>query len=271
MGYYDTHTHCLHSFDSNAEIDDMINAAINAGLSGICFTDHHDIDFPKTDPADPDALLDIPRHLYEIADSKLRFKDNIEVYCGIEIGLQPHVAAQNTDIIQNHDFDFVIGSCHVLNGEDPYYGGVYKGRDESEVHREYFESVMENITAFHDFDVFGHLDYIVRYGPNKDLEYNYEKHADIIDDILRKLISMDKGIEVNTSGLKSGLKYPNPCFDIIRRYRELGGDIITTGSDAHEPSTVGYEFGILSDMLRSAGFDHFNIFKNRTPFSIPLN
>ncbi len=270
MKYYDLHTHCLHSFDSTAKIDNMINAAVTAGLSGICFTDHHDIDFPKEDPHEADALLDVPLHIKEINDAAHRFSDSIDVMCGIEIGMQPHVVRENSALIQENTFDLVIASCHVLDGEDPYYGRIFKGHDESEVFRSYFESILENISLFDDFDVLGHLDYIVRYSPEKDKNYSYEKYSAIIDDILKNLISKKKGIEINTSGLKSGLKNPNPCFDIIKRYRDLGGDIITTGSDAHSPEYVGYEFNRLSDILKKAGFDHYNIFRNRKPVSVPI-
>ena len=45
---------------------------------------------------------------------------------------------------------------------------------------------------------------------------------------------MGKGIELNTGGFKYGLGHPNPCEDIIKRYKELGGEIITLGSDAHK-------------------------------------
>ena len=270
MSFYDSHTHCLHSFDSTAEIDAMVRSAINAGLPGICFTDHHDIDFPKESPSDPDALLDIPEHIKSIRDTGQRFSDRIDVLCGIEIGLQPHLAKENSEVTGGYPFDLVIGSCHLLYGEDPYYGRIFEGRVSSDVYHDYFVNILENITAFHDFDVLGHLDYIVRYGPEKDKDFTYDKYCDIIDDILKKIITMGKGIEINTSGLKSGLKWPNPCFDIVKRYRELGGDIITTGSDAHEPAYVGYEFERLPEILKDAGFDHYNIFRNRKPVYIPI-
>ena len=99
----------------------------------------------------------------------------------------------------------------------------------------YFESILENISAYDGFDVYGHIDYVVRYGPNKNREYSYGRYKDILDEILKKLISMGKGIELNTGGYHYGLGEPNPCTAVIRRYRELGGEIITIGADAHTP------------------------------------
>ena len=97
---------------------------------------------------------------------------------------------------------------------------------------EYFESILENISAYDGFDVYGHIDYVVRYGPNRNREYSYGRYKDILDEILKKLISMGKGIELNTGGYHYGLGEPNPCTAVIRRYRELGGEIITIGADA---------------------------------------
>ena len=112
-----------------------------------------------------------------------------------------------------HPFDFVIGSSHVVHGIDPYYPKYYEGRSEKTAYREYFESILENLNTYSDFDVYGHLDYVVRYGPDHNRFYTYEAYADIIDEILRKLISMGKGIEVNTAGFKYGLGHPNPYLN----------------------------------------------------------
>ena len=135
---------------------------------------------------------------------------------------------------------------------------------------EYFESILENISAYDGFDVYGHIDYVVRYGPNKNREYSYGRYKDILDEILKKLISMGKGIELNTGGYHYGLGEPNPCTAVIRRYRELGGEIITIGADAHTPDKIACAFDKAASVLEACGFRYYTIFKDRKPEFISL-
>jgi histidinol-phosphatase (PHP family) len=110
----------------------------------------------------------------------------------------------------------------------------------------------------------------VRYGPNKNQFYTYGKYADVIDEILRSLIEKGKGIELNTAGFKYGLGHPNPTEDILRRYRELGGEIITIGADGHKPEHVAYDFKKVPEILRAAGFSYYTVFKQRKAVFYPL-
>ena len=148
---------------------------------------------------------------------------------------------------------------------DPSCPEFYKGRSEEEAYREYFESIVENILSFSDFDVYGHLDYVVRYGPNADREYSYEKYRDILDKILGLLIEKGKGIEINTGGMKRGMRDLHPCKDIIKRYKSLGGEIITVGSDAHIPQNMAAHFERAEAVLKECGFKYYAIFERRTP------
>ena len=164
---WDTHMHSQYSGDSDAPQEDMIRAAIRAKLPGICFTDHLDIDYPDN----PEAfLLDLPNYTSSVFAMQEQYRDQISVRYGIELGLQPHLAALHADILSQYDFDFVIGSSHVVHGYDPYFPPFWKTHTEEEGYREYFESILENIRAFDDFDVYGHIDYVVRYGPTRNRE-----------------------------------------------------------------------------------------------------
>jgi nicotinate phosphoribosyltransferase len=146
----------------------------------------------------------------------------------------------------------------------------YKGKTEHEAYTEYFESILDNLHSGADFDVYGHIDYVVRYGPDKNKYYSYEKYADIIDAILKEIISQGKGIELNTAGFKYGLDHPNPTEDVLKRYHELGGEIITVGADAHKPEHVAYDFDKVSNILKDAGFMYYTVFENRVPAFIKL-
>lgn len=265
--FWDQHMHCNFSGDSDALPEDMIKASIAHGLSGICFTDHLDYDYPE----EPNIfLLDFDNYFKALSDLREKYADKISVNIGIELGLQPQAVGQNLAVAEKYPFDFIIGSSHVVNHMDPYYPEFFAGRDEDAAYMEYFESVLENINSGVDFDVYGHIDYVVRYGPNKNAFYTYEKFKDIIDEILTQLISKGKGIEVNTGGFKYGLGHPNPTEDIIKRYRELGGEIITMGADAHVPEYVAYEFGKTAQIIKNCGFKYYTVFKNRKAEFIPL-
>lgn len=264
---WDTHMHSAFSGDSDTEPELMVQSAINRHLSGICFTDHFDYDYPN----DPEEfLLDFPSYQHKISELQEKYAATLPICFGVELGLQPHLSAMHKELVQKYPFDFIIGSSHVVHGMDPYYPGFFDHRKEEEGYLEYFESVLENINAFSDFDVYGHIDYVVRYGPNQNQYYSYQKYSDIIDEILKKLISLGKGIELNTGGFKYGLGHPNPCEDILKRYHELGGEILTLGADAHKPEHVAYDFCKIPGILKACGFSYYTVFKERKPVFLPI-
>ncbi len=264
---WDVHMHSQFSGDSDAPQEEMIMTAIDAGLGGMCFTDHLDIDYPDNPAL---FLLDLPNYTASVLALKNKYREKFPVHLGIELGLQPHLSDIHSDILAQYPFDFVIGSCHVVHGFDPYYPSFYEGRSEKDCYREYFESILENIHAFDGFDVYGHIDYVVRYGPTKNANYDWTHYREVIDEILRLLISKGKGIEVNTGGFKYGLGHPNPTEGILRRYRELGGEIVTIGSDAHAPQHIGFDFQKIPSLLKAAGFEYFSIYENRNPIFLKL-
>lgn len=264
---WDTHMHSSYSGDSSAPQESMIQAALEKNLGGVCFTDHLDVDYPK----EPDLfLLDLPNYMQSVEALKEQYRSLIPVLFGVELGLQPHLAAQHGDIISRYPFDFVIGSSHVMHGVDPYYPDYWNTHTEEEGYLEYFKSILENINAFDNYDVYGHLDYVVRYGPNQNRNYTYRRYSDVIDEILKLLIEKGKGIEINTGGFKYGLGHPNPTEDILVRYRELGGEIVTVGADAHAPEHVAFAFEKVPAILKNAGFSYFTVFRNRKAEFIKL-
>ncbi len=271
--FWDTHMHTSFSTDSDTPPAVMARKALCLGLDGICFTEHLDYDYPcepnapsaREDGFSDEFLLDAGSYLSSIKALQTQYANRLPILAGIELGLQPHLGARYEAFLHDYEFDFVIGSSHVVHGMDPYYSCYFDGRTEKEAYTEYFSSILENIEAFCDFDVYGHIDYVVRYGPNKNAQYSYKKYADVLDAILQNLISRGKGIEINTGGFKFGLGHPNPTEDIIKRYRELGGEIITVGSDAHKPEHIAYGFDRVCAILKDAGFSYYTVFKNRKP------
>ena len=267
LNLYDTHMHSHFSGDSEANPMEIAQKACELGLKGICFTDHLDIDYKET-PGMFD--LDIPAYQKGIADVKKEFADKLDICWGIELGLQPYLASQNNKVILENEFDFVIGSTHLVKQVDIYYPSYYEGRSEEACIREYFDETLKNVQSNVAFDVYGHLDFIVRYSPNKNKFYSYEKYSDLIDEILRTLIAKGKGIELNTAGLKYRLGHAHPTMDTLKRYKELGGEIITLGSDGHAPEQIAWDFVKVPEILKEAGFEYFTVFKERKPSFVKL-
>lgn len=260
----DFHLHSSHSGDSDAPMDEMVRRGLELGLDTMCFTEHHDIDFPGTaEMPEETFLLNTDSYLYDLARLKEEYKGKLNLLFGVELGLQPQSFRQTSVYAKSYEFDFIIGSSHLCHGRDPYYPDFYAGRSEEAAYREYFESILENVKKFTCFDVYGHLDYVVRYGPNRDREYSYDKYRDLIDEILRTLIEREKGIEINTGGLRDGLRELHPCMDILKRYRELGGEIVTIGSDAHSPKDIASCFDRAAEALGTCGFRYYTVFEKR--------
>ena len=105
----------------------------------------------------------------------------------------------------------------------------------------------------------------MRYGTYKEIEYSQTEFSDIIDEILKRVIELGKGIELNTAGWKYGLPFCNPHPDVLKRYRELGGEIITIGADGHKPEHIAYDFGKVNDVLKACGFKYYTEFEERKP------
>lgn len=262
----DFHMHTDFSSDSEAAPRDMIEGAIAKGMRRICITDHNDKDYPYHEDVGITAFtFDIDKYFRELTSLREEYAGKIEVCIGIEIGLQPHLGEYYKELVNKYPFDFVIGSVHVVNGEDPYYREMFEKRTDEEAYRETFRVTLEDIEAVEDFDVLGHIDYVVRYGKNQAQEYSYRKYADCLDEILKKVISMGKGIEMNMAGFKYGLGFCHPHPDVIRRYRELGGEVITIGADGHQPEHIAYDFQKAGDILKGCGFKYYTEFKARKP------
>lgn len=267
----DCHLHSSFSGDSETTMEEMIRKGISLGLKTMCFTEHQDFDYPDS-PEGPGSifLLNTDSYLYDLARLKEKYAGQIRLLFGVELGLQPEVMRQNAVYARSYDFDFIIGSSHVCHGKDPYYPAFYEGRSENQAYLEYFESILENIRKFSNFDVYGHLDYVVRYGPDRDRNYSYEKYKDVLDAILELLLEKEKGLELNTGGLKSGMRDFHPCADILKRYRELGGEIITVGSDAHDTEHLAGHFDRAAEALKACGFRYYTIFEKRVPEFVRL-
>lgn len=263
----DYHMHSNHSGDSQMDMSDMIRTLIDRGVTDMCFTEHYDADYVYDQPGSIPGQFDLnlPSYQKEFFDIRERFKDKLNINFGVELGIQEHLVDMLYEYSKSNDFDFIIASNHLCHRKDPYYSYFHEGRSDKEAFLEYFESILESVTSYNDYDVFGHIDYAVRYSPNMDNDYHYRDYADVLDEILKTIINNGHGIEINSKGLRVGLKCANPSNEILKRYRELGGEIITIGSDAHSLPELAWGLDKIQDILSDTGFKYYTTFSKRKP------
>ncbi len=265
----DCHIHTHFSSDSDANPEQVIKRAVELELPAICFTDHNDFGwFCDADGTVPfqlnfDEYVDYMRDLAE-RTAKSGAK-NLRVLTGVEQGLGCGCASLVNEYDSEHRLDFIIGSSHLVNGKDPYDAEFWEDTDISDAITAYYQSIIDNIGVCDNFDVYGHIDYVVRYIPDKSYRYNVKDYMDMIEIILKMLIDKGKGIELNTAGLRYGLGAPNPEAAILSLYHELGGEIITVGSDAHNVKDVAFYNNQAYQYLLEAGFRYYTVFAKRKP------
>lgn len=260
----DCHMHTEFSADSGVLIEKQIEQAIRLGIPRICITDHMDMDYPGGA-----FYLDTDNYVKRVRELQETYKEQIKICLGVELGLQEHLQERQQKYIDRYPFDFVIGSVHLIYGEDPYDHEIFDKYSDEEVYRRYFQAALGALKHAPEIQTFGHLDYVVRYGKEKDQQYSYQKFADEIDAILKLLIEKGVALEVNTAGFRM-LSFTNPHPDVIKRYRELGGEMITVGSDGHTPDVLGYEFDKIPDLLKSCGFRYYTVFEGKKPQFLSL-
>lgn len=263
----DFHTHTSFSTDSKASPESMIERAIALGLKTYCITDHMDYFFPEhNDEGFTEFVFDPDQYFETLTALKKKYRGKLDLRIGIELGLRDEPDARDENkklcdkLVNNYPFDFVIGSTHVIDHFDPYNRECWGGRSAEDIVQMYYDSVLYSVRNYDCFNVYGHLDYIIRYIP-EGVTVDLTKFDPIIDTILKELIARGKGIEVNTSRLFRGTK-TNPSPDILARYRAFGGTALTIGSDAHKPEQVAGAFEKACEMLKELGFKEYSVFKN---------
>ncbi|MDE6025059.1 MAG: histidinol-phosphatase HisJ family protein [Lachnospiraceae bacterium] len=273
MIFPDYHLHTSFSSDCDTDIYKLIENAKEKNITSFCVTDHYDIDFPVlfSDP-DMDFYLDTDKYFEYMSKVKKEVAPSFDLRIGVELGVMPSVTEKAAAYVKNHpELDFVICSTHIVDGFDPYFPEYYEDKTDAQAYRRYFEEILQIVKNFHSFNVYGHIDYIVRYGRKKDESFSISDHSDILKEIFKIIVSNGCGIEINTGSLYRGLSYPHPHSDILKLYKEAGGEIITVGSDTHDLVHVGHDFEAARALLINNGFQYYCTFKNQQPEFIRIS
>lgn len=272
---FDTHNHCQFSFDGKrTTVEASAASALAKGLGGIAFTDHCDIFVSCMPGTEASAVLqdfDIPGQQAEIDRVQSMFGDSLKILKGIEFGININCRQELSDILKSHSFDQVIASVHYLDNSDPYYGGYFIGKDCKKAYGTYLETIYTEAVALKDFDIIGHYDYVARYAPYPQDGILYREFSDIFDTLFHYLIENGKGLEINTKSCTGG--HGRKTFldrDVLLRYRQMGGEIITLGSDSHDAANVAEDFEAHAALLRSLGFRWTSHYEKRQLVQLPL-
>jgi histidinol-phosphatase (PHP family) len=270
---FDNHNHSEFSFDApKSKIERSTQAAIERGLGGICFTDHYDFiskALQEGIKAGCDETFDIKRQQEEIDRVQMLYPE-VKVLKGIELGLEKECREDIKKVLAENSFDQVIASIHYIDDTDPYHGEYYLGKNFKQAYGHYLETLYTEMTWFGDFDVMGHYDYITRYPDYPQESILYKDFPDEMDSILRYLSYEGKALEINTKTYQTYRGRTPICdINILKRYHELGGEIISLGSDSHNESRVAEHFDWAADFVRSAGFRYLAHFENRKLIQTP--
>lgn len=261
---FDFHMHSDFSADCSAPMETMIQGAIQKGLKKICFTEHIDYEYPDKDFIFELDLKEYDQKIHRLQD---KYADQIKIHKGIELGLQPHLIDRYQTLMEEENFDFVICSIHTVDRKGLHAGDLFKDRSIAEAYQTYYEELLYCVKNFKTFNILGHVDLIKRYTIGREPDHHYH---DLITEIFQVIIPEGKGIELNTSGERDGLPTGMPSPDILKLYKELGGEIVTLGSDAHEPSELGFHFEKSLKLLKSVGFTYIATFKEQEPTFHPI-
>lgn len=274
----DCHTHTQFSVDSEADINACVERAATLGLDAYAITDHCECDawYPKEHySAEEQALIesadyaaDFEASVSAVTALKEKYAGRLNLICGTELG--QILFDKDAAAIVNADkrVDFVIGSVHRIRGEKDFYFIDYTQLDMNAIYDllgRYFREVYE-LCQTELFDVVGHVTYSLRYMKQRHgICPDISRYDDIIAESFRSLAHSGRGIEINTSGLRQGFGATFPDLKYVKLFRELGGEILTIGSDSHTAEDIGANVADGAELAKAAGFRYITYFKERKP------
>lgn len=268
----DYHVHTEFSDDSVYPMEQVIKDAIAMKMDEICFTDHVDYgikeDWDCGHPIqyrgkNPFANVNYPLYAAEIRKLQSAYGDQIKIKMGLEFGIQMHTISKYETLFHQYPFDFIILSIHQVEDKEFWTQDFQKGRSQKEYNECYYEEMLNIVKSYQNYSVLGHMDLITRYDQKG--VYPFCKIEPVVSEILKTVIENGKGIEFNTSYHRYGLEDTTPSMEILKLYRKLGGEMITIGSDSHEPEHLGAYIADAACLLKQAGFRFFCTYDKMQP------
>ncbi len=258
----DVHLHTRFSFDSEEYPENYLKSARKTGVKVIGFSEHYDYDAYLDGENLP--LADLPAYINNIEKLKISYPDT-DILCGIEFGYRREALPKYRELLKKYPFDYVINSLHTLPDRgDCYHDKFFEGRTLKQAYLDYFNGVLESVKADYDYQIIGHLCYACRYRTGDGSAIKYKDFSDILDEILKEIVRREKCLEINTSNGVGGCTFL-PDKDIISRYLELGGKLLSFGSDAHTADKYLDRNSEVAEFLKSKGVKELFYYEKRLP------
>lgn len=267
----DYHMHSTFSPDASASMRDMALSAAERGIKLLCFTDHVDDCYPVMLHSQNDKYynkIDALRKSFH--ETKEELKDVIELRLGFELA-SPHRNPELAEKIYSEEgTDFIIGSVHSMPDVDDFYVYEFKSERDCEVLNELYLKDYMNLIETDCCDVLGHIGYTLKFSFKQGYKFDIMVYRDMLTELFKLAISKGIGIELNTAGMRQPIGQPIPTVPMLRLYKELGGEIITTGSDSHWTKHAGLHIKEAYEILKEVGFEYVSVFKDHKPEFIKI-
>lgn len=270
--YTDSHNHTCHfSPDAEMSISDLFTYAVKAKLPRIAITEHYDDDYPHDLDDGKPQKFDLNQFNESFQIWKKLCPETLDLTMGIELGYQEHLVNRIDNIASTLPFDSIILSNHLFEGKDVYfYPECYKKYDKATLHKLYVEQLAKMAEEVNNYNIIGHYDYINRYCKKRNLTVKYEDCPKEFDRLFEALISKERSLEINTRSIHKNIQKKNASFmpdkNILLRYKQMGGKMLTLGSDSHTTNTLGIHFEETGEYLKSLGFECNYYFKAGKPY-----
>ena len=261
MKIIDCHVHSDLSFDSREPMENYVKQAAERGEEYFITTEHFDLESHVMGGEDISADLD----RQEMLVKQLTEKYGVKVLFGVEIGWTKDIHHRDVQVAASKPFDMIILSVHETVDSDVATPQFRKGKTTDQCYDEYLDCIIDAINSFDNFDIFAHVDYVLRYVGHTDLA----KHKEKLTKIFTMLMERGKALEINTK------PFPDPqaverMKYIVSLYASLGGKKITIGSDAHSADRYKNGFDIVIETLKSNNINSVCGYIGRKEISIPL-
>ena len=262
----DYHVHTDYSPDGKASMAAQCLAAIRAGVAEICFTEHLEYGAPLPQFA---AQPRFGPWFEEIGRSRRAFPE-LRILAGVEAADIDTETERTLREIKRWPFDFVLLSQHIVDGMDPYEGKFFEGRIQAQAYEAYARAVLESLRRFEDFDSLAHFGYVAKFAPYDPSVRAFTRDfaPDEVDAVLTHLARQGKALEINTS--RMAMDMPIPGVPIVRRFSELGGELVTLGSDAHREDMVGAGLREAAQMAMECGIRYLARYEARVLTPVKL-
>ncbi len=267
----DSHLHSTFSTDGVSEMEELIRAGITQGFSCMIFTEHKDIGMPKEEGEEhfDFSVLDTDAYFRRGRQLQEKYAGQIKIGLGVEAGMLAERMPEISAFAASFAFDEIIASQHLFRGHDCYWTKYYVGLSPQNAAHAWIAEMRDNLSAMREFDILAHPDYMLRYaGEEKDRAYSL--YSDDYAPILRMLAETGRALEVNIGSLRRGGRITGFYQDILRHYRDLGGELVSIGTDAHSAEGYGTGFDPAEELLRICGFRFYAHFVNRAPETVKL-